>query len=102
LGYNIHMICEASSSYIFYSYCLRNITVPVSQIIKERIGNEMGKRALPIKRYLDKLWSLHERQKSKWVNKRDDWDDESIIRVSSRIDEVNQLIKRGIRYYVPF
>lgn len=87
---------------IFYSYCLRNITVPVSQIIKERIGNEMGKRALPIKRYLNKLWSLHERQKRKWVNKRDDWDDESIIRVSSRIDEVNQLIKRGIRYYVPF
>jgi len=62
----------------------------------------MGKRALPIKRYLDKLWALHERQKRTWVNKRDDWDDESIIRVSSRIDEVNQLIKRGIRYYVPF
>jgi hypothetical protein len=62
----------------------------------------MGKRALPIKRYLDKLWALHERQKRTWVNKRDDWDDESIIRVSSRIDEVNQLIQRGIRYYVPF
>jgi len=62
----------------------------------------MGKRALPIKRYLDKLWALHERQKRTWVNKRDDWDDESIIRVSSRIDEVNQLIERGIRYYVPF
>ena len=62
----------------------------------------MGKRALPIKRYLDKLWALHERQKRKWVNKRDDWDDESIIRVSSRIDEINQLIERGIRYYVPF
>jgi len=62
----------------------------------------MGKRALPIKRYLNKLWALHERQKRTWVNKRDDWDDESIIRVSSRIDEVNQLIERGIRYYVPF
>lgn len=62
----------------------------------------MGKRALPIKRYAEKLWALHERQKRNWVNNIDHWNDESLIRVASKIDEVEKLIAKGKRYYIPF
>ncbi len=66
------------------------------------MGNEMAMKVLPLKRYASKLWALHERQQRNWVNKLDHWDDTSLIRVARRIDEVEDLIRKGKRYYIPF
>ena len=61
-----------------------------------------NKKVFPIKRYLEKVLSLYQRQLKKWRNDVDNWDDKNLKMTEIRLRSIEFLIEKGDKYYVGF